>query len=155
MNWVTINFKTLLALLLPSFLRQKRMLLWLSCLLQPLEELYNELLYKMQHTSQVIYLEKLLNEHFDVVGYDAKNHETTKQIVIEDAPFVAVNYLYLPAEIPPNPYLYLGTKYISSVANYTDFIVKMPASIPYEETKLRMLIDYYKLAGKQYDITTL
>ena len=154
MNWVIINFKTLLALLLPSFLRKKKQLLWLSCLLQPLEELYGELLYKMQHTSQVIYLEKLLNEHFEVVGYDPENHETTKQITIEDASFVPVNYVYLTAEIPPYPYLYLGTKYISSVANYTDFIVKMPASIPYEETKLRLLIDYYKLAGKQYEIRT-
>jgi hypothetical protein len=99
-----------------------------------------------------MYLEKMLNEYFNVPGYNNQNHENTKVVFIDDAPKPPTKYIYLNQEIPPKEYLYLGTKYLTGNEDYFDFIVHIPSSYVFIEAKLRAMIDYYKLAGKKYRI---
>ena len=99
-----------------------------------------------------MYLEKMLNEYFNVPGYNNQNHENTKIVFIDDAPKPPIKYIYLNQEIPPKEYLYLGTKYLTGNEDYFDFIVHIPSSYVFVEAKLRAMIDYYKLAGKKYRI---
>lgn len=66
MNKYTIlKWEKLLLWLVPPILRKKTHIDWLDVLLTPLHTIYEEILYKMQHTGQVIYLEKVLNETFN------------------------------------------------------------------------------------------
>ena len=70
--WYKIDYKQLSASLLPTFLRQTLHVRWLWALLRPLEVLHEtwlkmraENLYKLQHSGQVCYLRKVLNDRFD------------------------------------------------------------------------------------------
>ena len=152
MNWVVINFNQFIQILLPTFLRKPKLLAFLNSIVKPLDSLYKETLNKMQHTCQVIYLEKMLNEYFEVPNYNPIYHDSTKIIYIEDAPIPPTKYIYLDQEIPPNNYLYLGTHYLTGDIDHIDFIVYIPSNYVFEEDKLRAIINYYKLAGKKYTI---
>lgn len=152
MNWIKINFYQLIQLLLPTFIRKPRLTVFINSILKPLDILYVAIIYKMQHTCQVIYLEKMLNEYFNAPNYNSLNHESTKIIFIDDAPKPPIKYIYLNEEIPPKEYLYLGKKYLTGNEDYFDFIVHIPSSYVFVEAKLRAMIDYYKLAGKKYRI---
>ena len=152
MIWQVVNFDRLIELLMPTFLRQPIMFAYLNSIIKPLDSLYVDTLYKMQHTCQVIYLEKMLNEYFAVVGYDSQNHEATKVVFIDDAPKPPTKYIYLKQEIPPKEYLYLRTQYLTGDVDHIDFIVHIPSSFVFVEDKLKAIIDYYKLAGKKYKI---
>lgn len=152
MTWQTISFNTLIELLLPSFLRKSRIVAILQSVVKPVDSLYQDTLYKMQHNSQVIYLEKMLNEYFEVSGYSAGNHELSKTVFISDAPPVDRNYIFQPAEVQP---VYLDSIYLNGTpaVNYK-FIVNIPDTYVFVEAKLRAVIDFYKLAGKKYIIET-
>lgn len=158
MNWATIDFKRLVVLLLPTGLRKAKMISWLCGLVSGLDWLYVDLLYKMQHSCQVIYLEKVLNEYAEAHGvavlpkYDPNNHEATKKIKVVDALRPQTNYIYQRQEIPPKTYLYLGRKYLSGFGEYYDFVVELPLYINISEVSMKQIIDYYKLAGKKYII---
>ena len=82
MNWAKIDFKRLVQLLLPTFLRKPQQTAFLNATIAPLETLYSETMYKMQHNGQVIYLEKVLNEFCDVAGYNSQNHPFRSQNII-------------------------------------------------------------------------
>ncbi len=154
MNWAQINFVQLIKSFLPIDWRQKRTTWFLNSIIKPLDSLYVDTLYKMQHTCQVIYLEKMLNEYFVVVGYDSQNHEATKVVFIDDAPKPPMQYIYLQPEIQfsNKPYLFLGIKYLTGDFDHIDFIIHIPSSFVFVEDKLKAIIDYYKLAGKKYKI---
>ena len=64
-NYITIDWNKALMWLVPPILRKQKHLLWLKALLSPLFNLYTDTLYKLQHTGQLIYLEKMLNEQFN------------------------------------------------------------------------------------------
>lgn len=151
MTWQTISFNTLIELLLPSFLRKSRIIAILQSAVKPVDTLYQDTLYKMQHNSQVIYLEKMLNEYFEVSGYSPNNHELSKTVFISDAPESGKVYYYQEAENLP---LYHGIVYdTTNTVNYK-FIVNIPDTYVFVEAKLRAVIDFYKLAGKKYIIET-
>lgn len=152
MIWQTINFNTLGQMLLPTFLRKLKIIAYLNSVFTPLNSVYEETLYKMQHNSQVIYLEKMLNEYFDVPGYDTQNHQATKTVYISDAPQSEVVYIYQTLENQP---LYLDTVYLGAAVTIAyKFIVNIPEAYSFVEAKLRAIIDFYKLAGKRYIIQT-
>jgi hypothetical protein len=157
--WQTINFNVLIQLLLPTFLRKNRMIAFLTANIKPLDSLYKNTLYKMQHTCQVISLEKMLNEHFAVANYNPNNHQNTKVITITDEYFPPENYIYMQAENPPsvdydNQDLWIDVDniFLEDDLPHFDFVVNIPASITFIEAQLRAIIDYYKLAGKKYRI---
>ena len=152
MIWQTIDFKELPRLLAITALKDSDIMTLIEIMTVPLIELYDETLYKMQHNCQVIYMDKMLNEHFQIATYNPNSHIATRQIIIVDVATIAPTYIYQKEENKP---VYLGTEYLDrvSVTSY-QFIIKIPVGIPYNEIKLRALVDYYKLAGKQYIIET-
>lgn len=104
MNKYTIlKWEKLLLWLIPPILRKKTHVDWLDVLLTPLHSLYEDILYKMQHTGQVIYLEKVLNEAFNVtkeynpnLSIEEKRQEGL--IYIDESIKPELQYLYLHKE---------------------------------------------------------
>mgnify|MGYP000013375400 CR=1 FL=1 len=161
-----IDYQRLVNMLLPFtlrrhglhvnfFLRRHALIAWVHALLTPVKRLYMEFLayrnrvnYQMEHTGQVIYLEKVLNDHFD-----DKN-----RIRIQDGPKLDWTYIYRTDERKPK---YLKTMYLHSQLSYgdhgADFNVMIPADISIwsdsgHEAECRSLLNYYKLAGKTYQL---
>lgn len=161
MNWFSIDFSETLRQLSPTFFRGERFEAFNSSSGSALQSLSDDLLYKMQHDCSVIYLEKMLNEQFNISGYNRSNHVATRKIYIADAPFIERDYLHLNQE---NETIWLfdddepdefEQEYIDvSLGNYYHFVVNIPESIEIDQVKLRALVDYYKLAGKKYIIET-
>lgn len=157
--WHTLDFKRLVELLLPTFLRKSKTLAFLKATIAPLETLRDSTLYKMQHTCQVIYLEKMLNEWFNVPNYDHQNHEATKAITIIDEFHEPENYVFLEGENEPsleydnvNKWLDADAIFAFGEVAYYDFVVQIPSTYSFVLEQLRATIEYYKLAGKKYRI---
>jgi hypothetical protein len=152
MNWLSLDFKKTFVELSPSFFTDERFEAFNSAFAKPLQVLADKTLYEMQHDSRVIYLEKMLNEYFEVATYNPNSHIATRQIYIVDTPQVPKTYIYQPEENQP---LYLGEVYLDrDNVTTADFIVKIPIAIEFDEPRLRAVIDFYKLAGKKYIIET-
>ncbi|RKR11587.1 hypothetical protein C8C83_3327 [Flavobacterium sp. 90] len=104
MNKYTIlKWEKLLLWLIPPILRKKTHADWLNVLLSPIRSIYEETLYKMQHTGQVIYLEKILNETFNPTkNYDANASIDQKRvdelIYIDESVKPTLQYVYLHKE---------------------------------------------------------
>jgi hypothetical protein len=102
-KYTVLKWEKLLLWLIPPILRKKTHVDWLDVLLTPLHTIYEETLYKMQHTGQVIYLEKVLNETYN----PTKNYNpnlTTKQKMLEELIYIdesvkpTIQYVYLHKE---------------------------------------------------------
>jgi hypothetical protein len=160
MFWHTVNFFTLIEQLLPTFLRKNRTILFLNSIASPLVKIYEETLYKMQHDGRTIYLEKMLNEYFEVVGYDHQNHETTKKIYIDDLPEPEKLYIWQEEEE--------GVSFLEdddseldvfldndseNVVSYS-WIIFIPDTYIFQEERIRALVDTYRYFGKKYKIET-
>ena len=137
---------------------------WLSVLLKPLEDVNilfkkfrEESIYKVTHNGQVFSLQKVLNDAFD---------NELRRIVIEDAFFVDPLYIYPEADNKPvyiyeeteTPvYIYDGTVFLNLDV---EFVVIFPIELkPFNqddlnkiETRIKGLVNYYKLASKRYII---
>lgn len=141
--------------LLPIALRGKTGRLWINALLFPLREIFSETLYKMKHNAQVIYMEKFLNEYLTIEAYQPEVHQATKKVLIED--FIRPERIFLYGRGEKKP-VFLEKKLIYTKARYAkkykDFVVKIPLSCRYDENALKKEINYYKLAGKDYEIQT-
>jgi len=161
----TVDWSILLRLLLPSRLRKPRMLAFLNAAIEPIRMLYQSFLsfreaslYKVRFNSQIVYLEAVLNDQFD---------NEQRRIRIENASFTPGLYLYEPEqqldvylydyndwEIDPNKNVFLK----GNGGNGTgfDFFVFVPfppeASHGTTFTRLKAMIDYYKLYSKNYQI---
>lgn len=68
-----VDYNKLVILLLPTFLRKPKLIAFLRALITPLSNLHYQFLqhqrddhYKLDHNWQVCYLEKVLNDRFDV-----------------------------------------------------------------------------------------
>lgn len=160
-----LDYQRLVHMLLPFSLRNYEMhlplkdrkhtlLSWLHALLSPVKRLYMEFLiyrnrvnYQMDHTGQVVYLEKVLNDRFD---------PAQERIRIKDGPKRDRNYIYCRNEKKPKP---LGKIHLYNRPSYgdqgVDFEVCIPVDSPiWVEDNLwvasHSIIDYYKLAGKTY-----
>ena len=153
MYWISTNFKQQFLDLSPTFFRGERFEAFLGTFAKPLQTLADTTLYQMQHDSTVIYLEKVLNEYLQIATYNASSHIATRQVYIEDAPQAPKNYIYQPEESNP---VYLGNVYLDRevAQDQYQFIIKIPASISFNEARLRALVDFYKLSGKRYLIET-
>ena len=149
--WYDIEYKKLINLLLPTFLRDRTHAFWLQTLLTPLMHLYNawyanrtQNIYKLEHNGQVCYLRKVLNDQFDPIW---------GRIIITDGNRYKKKYIYTNGENNPK---YLGTMYLRPSTDYedngADFLVLVPKEIIYNEHDMKGLIDFYKLASKRYRI---
>lgn len=102
-KYTVLKWEKLLLWLIPPILRKKTHVEWLDVLLTPLHSLYEDILYKMQHTGQVIYLEKVLNEAFNIskiynpnLSIEQKRQEGL--IYIDESIKPSLQYLYLHKE---------------------------------------------------------
>lgn len=152
-----IDYKKLVQLLLPIRLRRPLILLVLQSLIWPLQMLYGRFtrqrdahLYRLKITPQVVYLERLLNDKYDILE---------RRIRIVDPQYFDPMYLYQKEENKPvylhqenenQPvYLYQSGQTPEHAA---DFTIEIPADITFLEPELRAVVDAYKLAGKIYMI---
>mgnify|MGYP006197516351 CR=1 FL=1 len=161
MFWLTVNFKELIKQILWEDVRKPRMIAYLASFITPLQSIYDKTLYQMQHDGRTIYLEKVLNEWFQVAGYDSQNHETTKLVYIEDTIQDDKLYVHQDLELenvyleddPDNPDdLFLDSEIENSVA--FSFIIFIPDTFTFNEIKVRALVDSYRYIGKKYSIQT-
>lgn len=155
MKWHKLDIPKLITISLPVVLRRWGLVALLNDILAPFARLVDDVRYKMQHDGRVVYLEKVLNESFDMPGYSPKNHEATKTIVIGPGNIPVQIYLYLKAE-PEEPlwldddvWLQTGPEMWQ---NYYDFTVKAPQGLSIQKNKIIRLVNFYKMAGKKYKI---
>lgn len=103
MKYTTLKWEKLLLWLIPPILRKKTHANWLNVLLSPIRSIYEDTLYKMQHTGQVIYLEKILNETFNPTkNYNPNASIEQKRldqlIYIDESVKPTLQYVYLHKE---------------------------------------------------------
>ena len=104
-------------------------------------------LYNLAHNSQVCYLRKALNDEFD---------PQQRRIRIEDGKQNERLYIYPRSANRP---LFLGKVFLYQRGDYidggVDFIVVIPQGLQYDKYKLEALVNFYKLAGKRWQISQL
>lgn len=153
--WYKVNYRKLAIENTPTFLRKEVLVAFIHILKSPIISIYNNWLkmrkaqlYKIEHTGQVCYLRKSLNDSFDV---------SLRRIYIGNGNQYKRQYIYTRAEGKPK---YLGKMYLRSRTDYADtgvdFIVFVPGSIV--DTKIHELnahIDFYKEGVKRYKIVKI
>lgn len=102
-KYTVLKWEKLLLWLIPPILRKKTHFDWLDVLLTPLHTIYEEVLYKMQHNGQVIYLEKVLNETYNPTKNYNPNLSTEQKrleelIYIDESVKPTLQYVYLHKE---------------------------------------------------------
>lgn len=160
MRWSIINFSQLVETYVPRALKKSETVQYLKAIFSPSQELHEKLLYKQQHDGRTIYLEKVLNESYNILDYDPNNHNVTKKIFIED--------------VPPLPRLYVHQDDEEDVIFIEDddseddifldaedegfliysFIIFIPETIVFEEYQVRALVDEFRSIGHKYIIQT-
>jgi hypothetical protein len=152
-----VDLPKLVRLLVPPRMRKMKHVAWLQALTNPVNYLYQQFrrnrdanLYRLYITPQVVYMEKLLNDRYDISG---------RRIRIKDALVYDAEYLYQEQELKPvyiykeeeNKPVYLFTD-DEIGSDSVDFFVLVPSDLTFNENEMTALIDNYKLAGKRYKI---
>jgi hypothetical protein len=157
MNLFDVDYDSLIWQLMPVRLRKAIHYTWLRLLVSPVRWLYEQFianrtknLYLLTHNSQVVYLEKVLNDTFDM---------TNRGIYIVDGPFRDPLYTYLISEAKP-VYLVLDSEVggvFSPETLYNGgettlvgvcFIVMVPSAVVYDMERMKATIDVYRLVGR-------
>lgn len=160
-----INFRQLILWVLPTYLRKANRVAWLEVLFAPLQRIYNQFIafrevsnYKVFHNSQIILMEKLLNDSFDV---------DLRRIEIKNAVLIQPIYFYEEADHQPvhfyeqadqRPVFFREES--DFIGSNTDFYVLIPSDILPSNTtesngliiQINAKIEYYKLYSKNYEI---
>lgn len=152
-----IDYHKLIRLMMPPRLRKVLHISWLQAITYPVNILYQQFrrnrdanLYRLSITPQVVYMEKLLNDRYDLADrgiriVDAVSNEVTLIYQEEES---KPKFLYTETEAQP---IYLFTE--AEIGNEpVDFYVLVPAPITFNENEMSALIDTYKLAGMAYKI---
>ncbi|AJA67308.1 hypothetical protein MYRA21_0064 [Myroides sp. A21] len=151
-NIYRFDFKRFIKLFIPIAYRNKTILELFGCFLFPIKQLHQrfvnyrkEVIQKMSYNSQVVYMQKMLNDYFDPF---------LRRIRIENN---SIDDRVLFYTEPRNKPVYFGTQRFFSdrwQRNY-DFLVIIPKDVilnDKEKTQMKNLIEYYKLYSKNYEI---
>jgi hypothetical protein len=150
--WYNINWKKLVVLNQPTFLRKNVMVAFLRVLVEPINRLYyqwfiyrRDNLYKLAHNGQVCYLRKVLNDRFD---------PSQRRIYIGNGNKYDKNFIYTNPEQKPE---FLGKIYLRQRSDYADtgvdFVVYAPTELlDTNNYEFKALINYYKEGAKRYKI---
>lgn len=150
--WYKIDWDRLLLLLLPTFLRKPVLFGYIKALVSPIASLHyqwelfrDDNLNTLSYNGQRCYLRKVLNDKCD-------NDE--RRIYISNTAQIEQDYLFTKAE---NLDVYLGTMFLDTEFNYAgttvDFLIYVPQVLKqFNENKIIALLEFYKLAGKSYNI---
>lgn len=149
-----IVFTKLVQWLLPSFLRLPNISLFLLAANKGLRDSYtvfltyrDSALYRLNHNSQVCYLQAVLNDYFDF---------TLRRICIVD--FSAYGAIFFWVDTDTSHVVFMGDENPVFFFNDDvgiDFTVQIPKDIVTDNSSiahLKSLVNYYKLAGKQYSL---
>lgn len=176
-----IDFDRLMLLLLPTALRKPRLFALLQVMVVSLRALYNTFIANRDRniaivnvTPQVCYLRGVLNDTFD----PDTDSEQRRRITIGDGTTSDWVILYnntlfnniggkqpvwlskatstSTSEMGAITYSLgsakLFAKQDSILSEGFDFVVTVPDGILYDMARLRAIVDFYKLAGKRYDV---
>lgn len=141
--------------------RKPRILAEVDALIAPLVDLYNrfqqlvtEAQFYLSYNGQQLSIEWLLNDVWPLAGGG---------IFIETVN-ANIQPLFGSNKEDQQPPIYVSNKednmpplFISNLEDYFtqyDFIVWVPATLVFDESKMKTLINRYKLAGKRYTIQT-
>lgn len=159
--WYKIDFKRLVPLLLPVFLRGKLLVSILQAMTAPARDVYKRFMAyretasrRVYFTGETLYLEKILNDEFNLIN----------EIFITDMPPARGNlFLRKKSEIHKPVYLYhagQGEHVIlvnpGEINPEGDFVINIPEEFDTSESiqKIKRIAGYYKMTGKQYKIQT-
>lgn len=147
-----IHFERLVQWLIPSFLRLPNIALLLLAANKGLRDTYavflnyrDNVTYRLNHNSQVCYMQGVLNDYFD---------SEERRIVVVD--FTEYGSLFFWVDTDTGHIVFMGDDeeaflYPDDVG--IDFTVQIPADIvndDYSISQVKALVNYYKLAGKTY-----
>lgn len=156
-NTYRTDWKRLIRLHTPHFMRMPKWLSFMGILFKPIADVHRWFLsfrlvknYQLMITPQKCYLERLLNDRFDF---------SQRRIYIDDGIDRPPTYIFMNVELKPK-YLYRSTEQ-SPVYIYTsgesgdlrdDFIIYVPSSLVFDEIEMSSLTRVYKLAGTKFKI---
>jgi hypothetical protein len=161
MNIYNINFSRLIKQLLPIAVRQPVIIALIKVLINPVIYVYNQFinyrnisLYKLNHTSQVCYMEAMLNDEFDSIF---------RRIKIGNSDYKEPIWFYEPEQdlevwLDVDDPVYFDEP--EAFGRSVDFIVFVPDVLQPASpealnaliVKMSGLINYYKLFSKNYEI---
>ena len=160
-----IDYRKLVILLLPTFLRQPVLMAWLRAMAFPLQSLHDrhqaartQRLYELRHTSQICYIKDALNNEFGITDYangfeiedinapgdwvwiydeNVDRFDDEQHMLFDDPTFIHDKS----AILPPT----------------SAFFVLVPQSITIDETneaRIRSIVNKYRLASRTFEIKT-
>ncbi len=172
MRYFFLNIDKLVVDLVPTFLRKTGILSLLFALTAPIKNIYREFIdhknntqYYLEHNSQVCYLRKVLNDHFDdekrrILVLDKNTIETYLYIYTPNEQIVS--YLYTKEENKP---LYVYTHSEFFLYSDVDFVICIPSDVYKREVtvtkrgdsffEIEAIVNRYKLVSKTYKIQQL
>lgn len=159
-------FREVFKYLVPTWIRGERFVSWVGSLLEPLQSLNivfsafgSAMRYDLAFNGQVVYLEHVLNDKFDLL----------RRIYIDDpaGQQVFTPYVFNKVEAQPPLYIYNAADALPADENVViyntaelvtteDFVVHVPADVfsPGVEVQMRKLINIYRIAPKRYSFST-
>lgn len=161
-----LNFKQTFKYLVPTVIRGEKFTAWIGALLAPLQSLnttyfapiVTNIRYTLAFSSQVIYLERRLNNDFD---------NTLRRIYIDDpsGTFTVLYHIWNASELQPLRYIYNAAEaqpaqiYLYSAAQYNtfyDFFVYVPNGVftTQQQISIRNTVTQYRHTGRRFNIAT-
>lgn len=158
--WYRVDFKRLVDDAFAKLTRLTQMVSLMKCVFVAFENVQETALYRMQHNGETIYLEKALNDYFNIEGYDPTDHDGTKQIYIEDAVVSEKLYIHQDEETEvvfiededSEDDLFLDNE--TEGNNSFGFVIFIPDTIDFTEAVLRSVVNNYRYIGTNYTIET-
>ena len=166
-----IDYRKLVILLLPTFLRQPVLMAWLRAMAYPLQQLHDrhqaartQRLYELRHTSQVCYIKGALNNEFGITdyanGFEIEDVDTPGNWLWlynekDDEGNIIDIYNNAQHKLFDDPTLVSGTSTILTPTSA--FTVIVPQSIERNETndaRIRSIVNKYRLASRTFEILT-
>ncbi len=159
-KFFTINWSTFISTLLPPILRKRNQTEWVMSLLDPLQTLYEDILYRMQHNGQVIYIEKVLNEAFNpqrpYIPYLSTQQKANDNLIfISDSYRPSPQYVYLHSEILTGRRplkVYLNDREYDNVRDYNYFL-SLASEVDFKSFEyFNFKINIPKILGEEFQL---
>ncbi len=154
------DFAQIIFNLLPHFLRTTKMQEWLNSLFAPLVTINtffnsarNNVLYKLQFTGQVNYLERVLNDRFDPIGlgiFISNANQPDREYIFNTVELREDTFLFNTAEAGADTYFYQQQEFDDAI----DFTINIPVAVPFNTPDLDVIVNRYRKAGTQYNVVT-